>query len=199
MGTECYLTVSMKQVLLLLFCLTLVSTEWTCDDCKVAGPWLGKFSSSPESIEYEAGLLTAEICPQSENVDECVERLPAFWGALAVIILPELYSHVCNDIPCDDQSPVPSAIQPRIPTCDECTSRVNMATDHLGHDAAIEYWITSIGESEFCPEFVAEHDGWATVEKCQEVLPKFLPLALKFLAKANRDWIEYWCSQFGSC
>merc|ERR1712215_545271 len=187
MGTECYLTVSMKQISLLLFCLTLVSTEWTCDDCKAAAPSLGLYATTPAAIEFQSATLVSELCPQSDNVDECVERLPVFWGTLAPIIFPEHYSHMCDDM------------EPKLPNCDECAGRVNAVTDYLGHDDVISDWVTALVESEFCPWFVVEHEGWVTVEECQEGLPKWLPLALKVLVKADRSWVGDWCTQFGSC
>merc|ERR1711955_104877 len=91
---ECHLTISMKQISLLFFYLTLVSTEWTCDDCKAAAPSLGLYATSPSAIEFQSTTLVSELCPQAENVDECVERLPVFWGVLSPIIFPEHYSHV---------------------------------------------------------------------------------------------------------
>merc|ERR1711872_785421 len=151
------------------------------------------------SLLFQSTTLVSELCPQAENVDECVERLPVFWGVLSPIIFPEHYSHMCDDMECDDQSPLPSAIQPRLPGCDECTGRVNAVTDYLGHDDVISDWVTALVESEFGPWLVAGHEGWVTVEECQESLPKWLPLALKVLVKADRSWVGDWCSQFGSC
>merc|ERR1712080_117864 len=161
MGTESYLTVSMQQVSLLILCLTLVSTEWTCDDCAAAAPSLGGYASSPAAIEFQSALLIAEFCPQSENPEECVDHLPVFWGALAVIIFPEHYRHMCDDI--------------------------------------VAAWVGYIVESEFCPWFVGEHEGWTTVEKCEAALTKWLPMALPFLVKADRSWVIDWCTEFGSC
>ena len=37
---------------------------------------------TPSKIE----LLLAEVCPQAEDPDMCVEQLPAFWSALAPIM-----------------------------------------------------------------------------------------------------------------
>ena len=31
-------------------------------------------------------LLVAEVCPQAEDPEICVEQLPAFWSALAPIM-----------------------------------------------------------------------------------------------------------------
>ena len=40
------------------------------------------FELTPSQIE----LLLAEVCPQAEDPDMCVEQLPAFWSALAPIM-----------------------------------------------------------------------------------------------------------------
>ena len=94
------------QVLLLISVLAAIATaKLSCKECvTVMDAWKvgatdpkdirqqGKISISIErSIPVflsctQVELLVAEVCPQAENPDICMEQLPAFWSALAPIM-----------------------------------------------------------------------------------------------------------------
>ena len=72
--------------------------DWTCDECVEGGAALGSFASSETAIASQSDLLLAEVCPQAEDVDMCIEALPGFWAALSPIIFPLHFSHICDDL-----------------------------------------------------------------------------------------------------
>merc|ERR1712179_527756 len=144
MGHSSNLASRMKPVSILLLSLTVVATEWTCEDCKVAAPSLGRYTTSPDAIQSQSDDLVIEFCPEVENVEQCVEELPHLWGALAKIILPEHYKHMCDDMECDDHIQSPAGLQPRLPDCGDCVARVIAVTDYLAHDDLIQTWVSVI-------------------------------------------------------
>merc|ERR1711936_644272 len=75
MGTSSHLvTLIMKFLLALSSLLALTAAEWTCDDCTAVVGALATYLSSEESIDNQVAILLAEVCPQAENPDECVEQ-----------------------------------------------------------------------------------------------------------------------------
>ena len=48
-------------------------------------------------------LLTASLCPLSDNTEECQDSLPGFWAAMARVILPEYAEkNVCDMDTCQE-------------------------------------------------------------------------------------------------
>merc|ERR1712098_213763 len=191
------LRVSMYKGFLLLG-ITLVSADWTCEDCSVAAPSLGEYCTSPAAIQFQSTVLVKEFCAQSENMEKCRDHLPDMWRALAVIILPTHYKYICGDIECDLFSALTAGLQLRRPNCEECTGRVNLLTDHLGHENTVTAWVFGLLGSDFCTSFSSGHEEW-TEDKCREVIYMFIPKALPFLSSIDRSWVHDWCREFESC
>ena len=59
---------------------------------------MGAFGSTPNAIAGQVDILLAEVCPQTEDPERCLERLPAFWASLSVLIMPVHFSHICDDL-----------------------------------------------------------------------------------------------------
>ena len=41
---------------------------------------------SEEGIQQQVDILLAEVCPQLEDAETCVERLPRFWADLSPVM-----------------------------------------------------------------------------------------------------------------
>lgn len=53
---------------------------------------IANYLSGQDSIDRQVEILLAEVCPQSENPDECVEKLPEFWGRVAMVLWPGYFA-----------------------------------------------------------------------------------------------------------
>ena len=71
-----------------LLAVTATTSEWTCDDCNAVVNTLATYLSGQESIDNQVEILLAEVCPRTDNPDDCVEKLPAFWNQIAMVLWP---------------------------------------------------------------------------------------------------------------
>merc|ERR1712123_298300 len=71
-----------------LLAITAATSEWTCDDCNAVVNTIATWLSGQESIDRQVEVLLAEVCPAVEDVDGCVENLPAFWNKVAMVLWP---------------------------------------------------------------------------------------------------------------
>ena len=72
--------------------ITATSAEWTCDDCTAVVNSIAAYLTSGESLNKQVDILLAEVCPLSENPEECVEELPDFWIGVALMLWPGYYT-----------------------------------------------------------------------------------------------------------
>ena len=63
-----------------------------CEECTTIVDTIANYLSGQDSIDRQVGILVAEVCPQSENPDECVENLPEFWGRVAMVLWPGYFA-----------------------------------------------------------------------------------------------------------
>ena len=80
------------KFLIALLAISSATAEWTCDDCNAVVGTLGSYLSSQEAIDRQAVVLVAEVCPASENAEECAELLPAFWTKVAMLVWPRYFN-----------------------------------------------------------------------------------------------------------
>ena len=64
----------------------------TCEECTTIVDTIATFLTGQASIDTQIEVLLAEVCPQAENPDECLEQLPAFWTKIALVLWPGYYS-----------------------------------------------------------------------------------------------------------
>ena len=57
---------------------------------------MGAFASTDSAIASQVDIL-AEVCPQAEDSEFCLENLPGFWAMLSPIIMPAHFSYICAD------------------------------------------------------------------------------------------------------
>ena len=67
-------------------------SDATCEDCQAVVMTLSAYLTSQESVDRQVEILVAEVCPRSENADECVEQLPAFWAKIAMVLWPGYFN-----------------------------------------------------------------------------------------------------------
>merc|ERR1712156_1332435 len=75
----------MKSLLFFAF-LAFARSEWTCEECEKVMNTVLESDISEEGIQQQVDILLAEVCPQLEDVDTCVERLPRFWADLSPVM-----------------------------------------------------------------------------------------------------------------
>merc|ERR1719347_1398601 len=113
-------TMKVLIAILPLLSLAAASLQATCEECSAVVTTLATGLTSDDSVEMQVRILLSEVCPQSENPDECVEKLPDFWGRVAAVLWPGYYDPtadwMCGSI-CTEQSP-------RDVSCEECTSGI---------------------------------------------------------------------------
>lgn len=160
--------------------------DWTCDECEEGAAALGQFTTTPEATQAQTEVLLAEVCPGSDDPDACVTKLPAFWAELAVIILPQHFTYICDDLQC--------AARTAVPSCDTCVVRINGVTDALGWEETVTGWVDALTMTGgFCD---LAHP--TEVEQCKEGVNWLLPLALPALvAYPDRGWVQNFCADWG--
>ena len=72
--------------------ITATSAEWTCDDCTAVVNSIAAYLTSEDSVAKQVDILLAEVCPQTQNPEECLMGLPEFWKRIAMVLWPGYYS-----------------------------------------------------------------------------------------------------------
>ena len=62
------------------------SAEWTCDDCTAVVNSIAAYLTSEESVAKQVDVLLAEVCPQTQNPEECLNGLPESWQRVAMVL-----------------------------------------------------------------------------------------------------------------
>merc|ERR1711892_238762 len=176
-----------------IFCLFLLlgvasGEDWTCDECVEGGAALGAFASSESAVHNQVDVLLADVCPQAQDADLCLQDLPAFWAQLSPIIFPTHFSHICDDLA---QCPPPAKAS--VPDCEACQGRVNGVTDALAWEETITTWVTGLQYDGFCGSFHPDED------RCKEAVAFLIPLAFPALVQQPRDWVVTFCGDVWGC
>merc|ERR1719402_1430355 len=152
----------MKFLLALSSLLALTAAEWTCDDCT--------------AVVGALATILAEVCPQAENPDECLEQLPAFWAKVAAVLWPGYYQPDAEWM-CAQEGLCGPAV--RDINCEECFQGIQGSIDQLLSEPFINGIVEALSGDGFCG---MEEDP----ELCATVIAQLIPLALNALA-ANGD------------
>merc|ERR1711915_270503 len=87
MGTQStWGQIQRMKSLLFLALLAFARSEWTCEECEKVMNTVLESDISEEGIQQQVDILLAEVCPQLEDVDTCVERLPRLWADLSPVM-----------------------------------------------------------------------------------------------------------------
>merc|ERR1712210_415716 len=133
MGTSGQPTVIMKVFLILsaaLLATASATTEVGCEDCKALVSTLGMYLSSAESISGQVEILLANVCPQAEDPEACVEGLPAFWEKIAMMLWPGYYNPE-EEFMCMQEGLCGAPGSRDAMTCDECLDGIQATIDQL--------------------------------------------------------------------
>merc|ERR1711913_210859 len=135
MGTSGQSTRIVIMKVFLIFFTALLSTvfattEIGCEDCKALVSTLGMYLSSEESIARQVDILLAEICPQAEDPEACMEGLPAFWEKVAMMLWPGYYNPE-EEFMCMQEGLCGAPGSRDAMTCDECLEGVKATIDQL--------------------------------------------------------------------
>merc|ERR1712055_1161851 len=137
---------------------------------------LATYLSSEESIDNQVAILLAEVCPQAENPDECLEQLPAFWAKVAGVLWPGYYQADAEWM-CAQEGLCGAGV--REINCEECFQGIQASVDQMLSEPFINGIVEALSGDGFCG---MEEDP----ELCATVIAQLIPLALNALA-ANGD------------
>ena len=118
--------ISFQVYVLFCFAFSTASTVWTCDSCQRASEDLAEVATSDNVLAAGTASIVAEICPASEDPDSSEAFLPEVWEAIAKIVYPVAWSHLCDYILDDCPSHAPPA-----PGCEACELRIKWAVEYL--------------------------------------------------------------------
>merc|ERR1711887_257617 len=87
----------------------------TCDECKAASQGLVERLTTDASLEEQAGILIATLCPQAPDADACEAGIAKWWAPMAKCLFPEFLggADVCvrlGGTPWSGTGPVRSAL-----------------------------------------------------------------------------------------
>ena len=138
--------------------ITANSAKWTCDDCTAVVNSIAAYLTSEESLAKQVDILLAEVCPQTENPDGCLDGLPDFWNSIAMLLWPGYYTAdadwMCAPL-CAAKSglqvfsDVPYPIFREI-TCDECFDGLQKGVDQLLLESTIQGIVEALSGEAFC-------------------------------------------------
>ena len=85
-----------KQNMKIIFALTVLvavsSAEWTCNDCNAVVTAMSNYLSSEDSLRRQVDILLAEVCPQVEQTEACVEGISNFWISISAVLWPGYFN-----------------------------------------------------------------------------------------------------------
>merc|ERR1712244_106929 len=188
MGTSGQSTVIMKVFLILsaaLLATASATTEVGCEDCKALVSTLGMYLSSEESIAKQVEILLAEVCPQAEDPEACMEGLPAFWESIAMMLWPGYYNPE-EEFMCMQEGLCGAPGSRDAMTCDECLDGVMATIDQLLSEEFVSGIVAWLSGEEFCG---MDEDP----EMCANIIAELIPAALPAIAGAM-DHFEMLCN-----
>merc|ERR1712244_104472 len=179
MGTSGQSTVIMKVFLILsaaLLATASATTEVGCEDCKALVSTLGTYLSSEESIAKQVEILLAEVCPQAEDPEACMEGLPAFWESIAMMLWPGYYNPE-EEFMCMQEGLCGAPGSRDAMTCDECLAGIHASVDQLLTEEFVTGVVAWLSGEEFCGTM-------EDPEMCANIIAELIPAALPAIAGA---------------
>merc|ERR1712002_1103654 len=146
--------------------LLLASAEPTCDDCYAVVKSAAAYLTSEESVSKQVDILVAGVCPQVDDADTCVARLPEFWGQIASVLWPGYYDPTADWMCQGCKTAV------RDVTCDECVG--GLAGDGFcgqGEDPAACSEAIKVLIPLALPMLVASWDETVAAAVCNDAIP----------------------------
>ena len=170
-------------------CVSLAAGKWSCSPlCDRAKEELINYSTSEGSLFVQKNNIIDQYC-QELGVESaigyvnCRRYAPDFWGAIALRLWPEAWSHLCDDIEETCESGL------RL-SCRECELNIDLALETLRDPLITDYWVQELRQSNFCD---VNYSGLQRV--CDGYLKDLFPELL--LVSTGRDWVPTFCSDFG--
>merc|ERR1711963_663979 len=148
----------MKSLLFLVI-LALARSEWTCEECEKVMKTVLESDISEEGIQQQVDILLAEVCPQLEDAETCVERLPRFWVDLSPIMWTFAFQ---TDLWCGEV----------------CPDKGLLAT--FAMPEAVDWLMEYVSGPAFC-------ESSEDPESCKQAIETVLPLAIPALAATQNS------------
>merc|ERR1712115_759096 len=133
---------------------------------------MSAYLTSEESMQKQVDILLADVCPQVENPEECVEGLPDFWMQVAMVMWPGYYN-------ADAEWMCAPLCKVREITCEECFEGLQKGVEQLLQEETIAAIVEALSGEAFCGQ-------GEDPERCAAAIQTLIPLALPALT-ANPD------------
>merc|ERR1711874_474662 len=128
-----------------LLTISTTSAKWTCEDCTAVVNSMASYLTSEESVGKQIDILLADVRPQVEAADECVEALPDFWAQIAQVLWPGYYNAEA-DWMC---APLCSGVEVRDISCEDCFEGIQKGVDQLLLPETIQAIVDALS-GDFC-------------------------------------------------
>merc|ERR1711915_32461 len=146
-----------------------VTTQPNYEDCVALISTISNYLTTPEIMDYQVQFLVSQLCPMTENPDECVEDLSQFWPRVAKVMWPGYYSPNEEWMCGDNSAPQVFSI-----TCGECLEQIQTTLDQLVSEEFISGIVSALSGDAFCG---MEDD----IDKCSSAIEALIPVALPAL------------------
>merc|ERR1712189_145648 len=141
MGTS---QIQRMKSLLFLVLLAFVRSEWTCEECEKVMKTVLESDISEEGIQQQVDILLAEVCPQLEDAETCVERLPQFWADLSPVMWTFAFQ---TDLWCGEVCPDKGL---RDVTCGECVIGLENLFATFARAETVDWLMEYVSGPAFC-------------------------------------------------
>merc|ERR1711936_180268 len=143
---------------------------------------LAKYLTSEESMARQVEILLADVCPSTENPDDCVARLPDFWMQVGAVLWPGYYDPTADWMCATDDICGAPEFKKRLSlrdfTCEQCIGGIQDSIDQMLSEDFIAGIVEALSGDIFC-------DQSENAEECANVIAALIPVALPALAKAG--------------
>merc|ERR1711890_99793 len=157
------------KVLILACLVSLVSCEWTCQECNSLINYELEYATVEESFLGQAKVLSESLCPGEADPVACDAEMFEWWLQWAAVLWPYIFDaeNICKDL-CTKNSL-------RAVSCDECKAGLQALADGITAEENISAMVTYLQGDAFC-------QGHAI---CEEDVAKWIPEAIPVLIQYN--------------
>merc|ERR1711890_201259 len=150
------------KVLILACLVSLVSCEWTCQECNSLINYELEYATVEESFLGQAKVLSESLCPGEADPVACDAEMFEWWPQWAAVLWPYIFDaeNICKDL-CTKNSL-------RAVSCDECKAGLQALADGITAEENISAMVTYLQGDAFC-------QGHAI---CEEDVAKWIPEAI---------------------
>merc|ERR1712236_29012 len=149
----------------------------TCDECKAASQGLVERLTTDASIEEQAGILIATLCPQAPDAAACEAGVTQWWGDIANCLYPAFLG---TDDACIRLGYCTIKTEPKDWTCEDCTTTIDRVGAYMQEQETIDAGITFLQGDCFC-------GAGGHTDDCPDLVSQLIPGVMPVLAGVLTD------------